>query len=112
MTDPRRELKERIDRDDKAYHDKDGQVYVASSDMICRWRCWEVVGRCTLRVHLWPNDRTDGRGVVKIAKALMPRVMCIEVWHGGTFDVYQKQEDGKWRVFAGGQQVTKGGFEC
>lgn len=68
-----------------------------SAGLRCHWRHLEALSDTHLRVYLPPHGCTDMGGVIRLARAIMPKVQRIETYGGETLDtVYIRQARGQW----------------
>jgi hypothetical protein len=67
----------------------------------CHFESWTVLSDNQLVLELQPDNCTDMRGVIAVAKALMPKVRTLQVFEGGVLDmVYSRACDGKtWHAY-------------
>lgn len=69
-----------------------------SEDLQCHWSAWRVVGERHVVLELPHLNKSDGRGVIKVAQFLCPDVEAIDIYRDGIHDVVYRfnHDEGKW----------------
>lgn len=70
-----------------------------SDELQCRWIVWRAVSDGEVALEMPPDNCCDMRGVIRVAKSIMPHVWRIATFSGGAPDTEYRLINEMWTAF-------------